>query len=111
MSADPSLWRSVFRLPSTPAGRWSGACLLGVLLFFGTMNALVLAGHRGGDTLFSDPWLAWTGLGSLAWVMAGGVLALVAIVSKRERSIVSFVALGLALLLSIFLLGEVVSPH
>ena len=73
--------------------------------------SLVAAGERGGEEFFSNLWLALPGLGAgLSGVLAG-VTAGVAIARRGERSVLVFVVLIVGLIVALWLLGEVVSPH
>ena len=81
-----SLWRRVLTLPSTRAGWWAAGLAAGFFRFFGLCMILVAAGHRGGDTFFDNLWLSGTMLAAGFSAFAGGVRAAVAIVRRRERS-------------------------
>jgi len=72
---------------------------------------LIASGQRGGETFFSNPWLAVTILTAAGSAMAGGVVAGIAIFRKRERSFFSFVALLLGILVAVFMIGEIAIPH
>jgi hypothetical protein len=105
------LWRRLLGSPSTPAGWWSVGLAIAFFVFLGLFYALVAAGQRGGDTFFSNPWLAWTILTAGSAAIAGGAAAGVGIVGKGERSLLVFVALLLGLFVLTFVIGEVVAPH
>jgi hypothetical protein len=104
-------WRRALWWPGTRAGWWSVRLAGAFVVCFGMALALVAAGQRGGDTFFSNPSLALTMLTAGAAAIAGGVMASVAIMSKRERSLLVVAALLLGLLALTFALGELIVPH
>ena len=105
------LWRRVLGWPSTRLGWWSVRLAGAFFGFFFLFQALVGAGQRGGDTFFSNPWLAVTILAAGSAAIAGGGAAAFAIVGKGERSLLVFITLLLGLLVLTFVTGEVVAPH
>jgi hypothetical protein len=113
MSAPPGqpLWRRLLGWPSTSPGWWSIWLSIGFFLCLGLFFTLVASGQRGGDTFFSNPWLSLSMLAAACSAISAGVIAAAAIFLKRERSIFSFAALFLGLLVLFFALGEVVFPH
>jgi len=109
--SDKPLWRRFLYWPSTRPGSWSIGLLVGFLVFLGLFYTLIASGQRGGETFFSNPWLAVTILTAAGSAMAGGVVAGIAIFRKRERSFFSFVALLLGILVAVFMIGEIAIPH
>jgi hypothetical protein len=109
--SDQPLWRRFLNWPGTRQGWWSAGFLVGILVFFGAFQALVASGQRGGETFFSNPWLAVAILAAAGSAIAGGVMAGIAIFRKGERSFFSFVALLLGILVAIFMIGEIALPH
>jgi len=109
--SEQPLWRRFLNWPSTRQGWWSAGFLVGFLVFLGLFYALIASGQRGGETFFSNPWLAVTILTAAGSAMAGGVVAGIAIFRKRERSFFSFVALLLGILVAVFMIGEIAIPH
>jgi len=92
-------------------GWWSAGGFVGSILFLVLFNALITSGQRGGDTFFSNPWLALTILASAILAIASGVLAVVAVGRDRERSIFGFLAILLGLIVLVFVIGEIAFPH
>jgi hypothetical protein len=94
--------------PATPAGRWSlrlaGAFLVFLVLFFGG----VAAGQRGGETFFSNPYLAFTILAAGGAGVAAGAVAAFAIARRHERSPLLVLALLLGLVVLFFAVGETI---
>lgn len=105
------LWRQILHWPSTRMGWWSAGGFVGSILFLVLFNALITSGQRGGDTFFSNPWLALTILASAMLAIASGVLAVVAVGRDRERSIFGFLAILLGLIVLVFVIGEIAFPH
>jgi hypothetical protein len=105
------LWRRVFGRPNTRSGWWSVGLMVGFLVFFSLFLTLVASGQRGGETFVSNPWLAWSILPAVGSAIAAGMMATVAIFWRRERSIFSFIALFLGLLVLVFVFGEIEFAH
>jgi predicted Abi (CAAX) family protease len=98
-------------LPVTTPGKWSAGLLGGLVLFFVLLLVLVAAGQRGGETFFSNPALAITGLLAAACGIAAFFTGTISIVKSKERSISVFLASIIGLFVLVFCLGEVISPH
>lgn len=105
------LWRRILGWPSTQHGWWSVGLTMGFFVFFTLFQILVASGQRGGETFFSNPWLALSILTAASLAIAGGVTAVIAIFWKRERSFFSFFALLLGFFVAVFILGEIALPH
>ena len=94
-------------LPAGLAGKLSMGLLVasgvGFLLFFGG----VASGQRGGDTFFSNPYLAVTILFAGACVVLAGAVALVAIVKEGERTVGAFATVIFGVFAAIFAAGEI----
>ncbi|HEU5100927.1 MAG TPA: hypothetical protein VFU22_17990 [Roseiflexaceae bacterium] len=110
MSRRP-LWRRALARPSTSAGWWSVGLAAAFFCGLGIAQTMVLAGQRGGDTFFDNPWLGTSMLVAESAGIGAGVAAAVAIVIKAERSPSVFGALLLGLLLLIFVIGELATAH
>lgn len=104
-------WRRFLGLPRTRAGKWSLGLLAGCLLAFFLMQLLVVSGQRGGDTFLDNLWLSLPALAGLLCALAAGAMAAVAVIRHGERSLFAFLALLLGLLLLVFLVGEIATPH
>jgi cytochrome bd-type quinol oxidase subunit 2 len=92
-------------------GWWSTGFFVAFIVLMALFYALVASGQRGGETFFSNPWLSMTLLPAAISAIVSGVLAGVAIARDRERSILSFFALLVGLLVAIFAIGEIAFPH
>ncbi len=77
--------------------------------FFALLNVLVAAGQTGGDTIFSNLFLSIPALGAAA--LTAGAFAAFAVVRRRERSVLVLAAMIFGLLVLVFVVGEVASPH
>ena len=86
--------RVSWRLPSTPLGWW--AVGLGVASFLLQFAWMFLAGGA---------------LASFLCGLAGGIIALIAILRRGERSWLVYLAILPMFGIFIFLLGEVLIPH
>ena len=98
-------------MPRTTIGRTAVGLLLGFAIAVGAFVALVEGGQRGGDTLISNPWLAIAGLTAAATSVAGGALAIWAIVRMSERGALVFVAAAVGSLMALWVLLELAFPH
>ena len=111
LSPSPDNHQPFLSLPATAAGRWSIRFLTIGVLFFVLFQLLVLSGQRGGDTFFDNLWLAIAILPAGLGFLSGGAAAAVAVIRRRERSFLAFIALLIGLLVLIFISGEFISPH
>ena len=98
-------------MPQTRTGRWTLILAAVAAAWFATFFGLVIGGQRGGDTFFSNPWLAGTiTAGTVAAVVAAGV-GLVSITRVGERSVAVFVATAFGLLVFAYAVAEIAMPH
>jgi hypothetical protein len=107
----PSNQFSRFMVPATAGGRWCVASFGVGVVGFVAMVVSVGSGQEGGEA-FSDNW--WiSGPALLAVLGAVGALAtgLFAIVRQRERAAPVVLATVVGALVSLFMLGEVSTPH
>ena len=98
-------------LPTTRVGRYAVG-LLGVdglllLLFFGA----AISGQRGGDTFFSNLWLTIPILLAGAAAVAGGLLALFAVLRRGEDGLLAYATILWGALVAAFAAGEFLFPH
>ena len=97
--------------PHTAPGAWSLRLLAGSVALFVAFFLLVASGQRGGDTFFSNLWLASTILAAAGLAIGAGAIGLVAVIGSRERSSVVLTAIAVGLVVTVFLIGEVGFPH
>jgi hypothetical protein len=95
----------------TPLGRWSTRLLAVSVALFGTFFALVAAGEKGGDTFFSNPWLASSILAAATLAVVSGGAGLTAIVKEHERSGWVWFAVVLGAIVIAWVTAEIVAPH
>lgn len=106
-------------LPKTSLGRWSIGLAVAFILLFALFQVLVASGLRG-PFMFGGrpvplpiPFINWSlplytaGISGMAALVTG----LIGIVNSKERSILTFLATLIGLLVPLFLLGEVLIPH
>ncbi|MCJ7510668.1 MAG: hypothetical protein MUP14_07275 [Dehalococcoidia bacterium] len=98
-------------MPKTLLGKWSVGLIILFFSLFATLNFLAASGQEGGDTFSDNLTLAIPALGA----GAAGVLAfftgIIGIIRSKERSVLVFVASAIGLLILLFMLGEILSPH
>jgi hypothetical protein len=102
-------------LSKSPLGRWSVGLAVAFVLFFALFQVLVASGLRG-PIMFSGrpvPFINWSlplyaaGISGIAALVTG----LISIIKSKERSILTFLATLIGLLVPLFLLGEFLIPH
>ena len=97
--------------PKTKLGRCSAWLIVAFAIFFGSLQALIASGQRGGDTFFSNLVLAIPGVLAASSGIAAFVTGLISIVRRRERSMSVYLAVGFGLITLIFVLGELIFPQ
>jgi hypothetical protein len=104
---DLPTWERICAWPETVAGKWSLLLDVGFVMALAVAFVLTRLGLGGGGTFFSNPWLAGMLLASAAAAEAGGLVALLAIVWRRERSFLMLVPLLFGGFVLLFVLGEI----
>lgn len=102
------------RWPDTTLGKWSLWLAVAFLAMFVVNSAFVGVFGQSNDAVlneFSRTYLPFYGIALMLTGAATGVLALLAIVRQRERSIVTLITLAPLLFVVVFLLGEFLLPH
>jgi hypothetical protein len=69
--------------PTTKLGRCSAWLIVAFAVFFGSLQALVASGQRGGDTFFSNLALAISGLLAATSGIAAFVAGLISIIKRK----------------------------
>lgn len=110
-NTDRPLGRRILNWPGTRMGWWSTGFFLAFVVLLILFYVLVASGQRGGETFFSNLWLSLTILPAAIAAIVSGLLAGVTIARNRERSLVSFVAVLIGLLVMIFAIGEIAFSH
>jgi 4-amino-4-deoxy-L-arabinose transferase-like glycosyltransferase len=103
------LWRSILGRPRTRLGRWAAGLEISFLALF-LINAFVFM------PLTTDaPWqhmlLPFYGIAMLLVGLLAGILGLVAVLRRRERSWLVWLALLPGLFVIFLLFGEFLAPH
>lgn len=98
-------------MPRSRSARWSVNLVLGSVLSFAAFFGLVLSGQKGGDTVFSNPWLAGTITAAAVSAVAGAAAGLDGILRLRERSPAVLVTTTFGLLVLAYAIAEVAFPH
>ena len=97
--------------PTTTLGKRSARLILTFAVSLASFGILVASGQRGGETFFSNPILTIPGLIAAAAGISAFFTGLISIIRNRERSISVYLAVGFGLITSVFVLGEIISPH
>jgi hypothetical protein len=109
--SDISIEMKITFFPQTKAGWLSLKAIVSFLVFLGIFFVVVKVGVRGGDTFFSQPFLA------IPISIAGifGVLAffvgVVDLLKNKKPAILVFLSILIGLFVMIFISGEFLSPH
>lgn len=98
-------------MPKTKYGKWSVGLILGFVLFLAIFFIVVKMDYRGGDTFFSNPLLAIPILISGICGVMSMITGVLALFKEKERSVFVYISILLGLFVSIFVLGEIITPH
>ena len=71
----------------------------------------VLLGQRGGDTFFSNPFLAIPILLAGISGIAAFITGIISIIREKERSVSVYLAVAIGLIVLIVALVQIISPH
>ena len=113
-----SFYMKLILIPKTTLGRWSIGLIIAMSVLFFIVPFSISFLYKSvpaGNTILEDivkrPVLA---LGMLAAMISGisaFVIGLTAIIKRKDRSLLVYVATTIGFLLILFLLGEFLSPH
>ncbi|OGY27314.1 MAG: hypothetical protein A2Z42_03635 [Candidatus Woykebacteria bacterium RBG_19FT_COMBO_43_10] len=99
-------------LPKTTLGKWSVGLIIAFFLLLATGIAVVsVFKQEGGETFFDNLWISIPMLGAGAAAIAAFIVGIIAIIKNKERSILVIIAALIGLLVSWFVVGEIVAPH
>ena len=98
-------------MPRTQTGHLSLWLLLASALFFVLFFVGIGSGQRGGDTFFSNPYLAGTILAAAIFATSAGGAGAFAAIFHRERSPLTVVAILFGSLVLAFGAAEIIAPH
>lgn len=102
---------SVISKPKTTLGNWSVRTIGTSILFFILFFAIVASGQRGGDTIFSNLWLAIPMLAAAILAISSFFTGTICIVRNRERSILVFLSTIFGFFVLLYVLAEIMFPH
>ena len=98
--------------PKTKLGKWSVGFVIAFFLLLATVMFVVsVLGQEGGKTFFDNLWISIPMLGAGAAAIAAFIVGIIAIIKNKERSILVIIAALIGLLVSWFVVGEIVAPH
>lgn len=105
--------RRLHVLPVTAAGRWSLLLMLSFPLAIVVMLVLTnFLGQTGGETIAdASPWLTLSLVGGVTGTLAGGLAAVYAIVASHERAVAIVLPILVAVLVFLFMAGELLIGH
>lgn len=101
--------QSAFRAPSSRLGWWSAGLMVTFIAMMLVNGAVFM--RLSEDVAWRQTVLPFYGIAMMACGLAAGVLALIAVVRRRERSFLVWLPLLGGVFVIVFLLGEFLSPH
>jgi hypothetical protein len=104
--------------PKTKLGKWSVALIVAMLILFiigpASRNSLyksVPAGETIPADIVARPVLALAMLAGMAAGISAFITGLLAIIKKKEKALLVYISTLIGALLTLFLSGEILSPH
>lgn len=100
-------------LPVTKLGKWSLILLVGFFLLF-IFTTVVIVGlfHQEGGNSFTDNlFISIPMFSAFGCAIAAFVAGVVSVWKYKERSLLVFVPIGLGLIITLFIIGELTTPH
>lgn len=98
-------------MPKTVMGWWSFGLIIAFFLSFAFFLLIVASGQRGGQTFFSNPWLAFSGISAAVFAISSFFVGIFSIVKNKERGVLVFLSTVIGFFVLLFVLGEILSPH
>jgi len=98
-------------LPKTSPGKWSVGLAISFIVFFALVSILGATGQEGGETFFSNLYLAIPGLLALVSGFAAFITGIISIIFIKERAILVYLATAVGLLVILFILGDVLTTE
>jgi hypothetical protein len=112
LKRDASGRRPHLRLrPTSRLGCWSVGLLILFFAAFLAMSLVVASGQTGGKTFSDNWWIAGPGFTAVSGAVGAFVAGLIALTRRGDRSFPVLVAVAVGALVTLFVLGEVTSPH
>ena len=103
------LWRRIFGWPSTRLGWWSVA-LTATFVVLMIINSTVFM-RLPEDVTWRETVLPFYGVAMMSCGLVAGIVALVALTRRHERSWLVWLPMLAGLFVIVFLLGEFLVPH
>jgi hypothetical protein len=106
--------RSLFTqllVPATGAGRWCLASFTFGVLSFVAMMVSVISGQEGGDTFTDNWWISGPALVAALGLVVAFATGLFAILGRRERAAAVLLVTVIGAFVTLFIVGEILTPH
>jgi predicted Abi (CAAX) family protease len=100
-----------FILPKTALGKWSIGLAISFIILFVLVSVLGATGQQGGETFFSNLFLAIPGLLAAASDIAAFFTGIISIIFMKERAFLVFASTAIGLLVVAFILGDILFPE
>jgi hypothetical protein len=100
-------------LPKTKLGKWSLWLLAGffLLLLFTTVIVVGLFNQEGGKTFIDNLYISIPMFSAFGSAIAAFVIGVVSVWKYKERALIIAIPIIIGLLVTLFILGEVTTPH
>jgi hypothetical protein len=98
-------------VPATTAGRWCLASFTFGVLSFIAMMVSVISGQEGDDTFTDNWWISGPALIAALGLVVAFATGLLAIVGSRERAAAVFLVTVIGAIVTLFMVGEILTPH
>lgn len=98
-------------LPQTALGKASLTISIIGVVSFSFMQIMVTSGQTGGEKFTDNLLLAVPGAITAICAVVASLVGTVAIIRRRERSLLTFIVSTVGYLILAFLIGELASPH
>lgn len=100
-------------LPATKLGKWSLMLLAGFFLLF-IFTAVVIIGlfhQEGGDSFTDNLYISIPMFSAFGCAIAAIVTGVVSVWKYKERALLIYLPIILGLLITYFIIGELLTPH
>jgi hypothetical protein len=101
---------NIFLLPKTALGKWALGLAISFIVLFVLVIILVTTGQEGGETFFSNLYLAVPGLLAVVSGLATFLTGIISIIFMKERALLVFLATAIGLIVIVFMVGDLLFP-
>lgn len=101
----------MLNMPKTRTGKCSVGFIIAFFVLLALLQILVASGQRGGNTFFSNPLLAVTGITAGTSGVLSFFIGIFSIIKHKERSVWVYLTTLVGLFILIFVLGEILATH